>query len=219
MADFVSDTLDQSSSTAPVKYKVVFLGDQSVGKTSIILRFMHDTFDPNYQATIGIDFLSKTMVVDEKMVRLQLWDTAGQERFKSLIPSYIQDSSFAIVCYDITSKQTFEHVKTWVDDARNIRGDNVSIIIVGNKIDLAEQREVYTEDGKKLADELGVSFIEASAKAGINIKALFKTLASNLPGSDSTKTKGKDTGVQLKKEESDKNQNDEDANGKKKAGC
>ena len=90
MADFVSDTLDQSSSTAPVKYKVVFLGDQSVGKTSIILRFMHDTFDPNYQATIGIDFLSKTMVVDDKMVRLQLWDTAGQERFKSLIPSYIK---------------------------------------------------------------------------------------------------------------------------------
>ena len=97
MAEFASDTLDQSSSTAPVKYKVVFLGDQSVGKTSIILRFMHDTFDPQYQATIGIDFLSKTMVVDDKMVRLQLWDTAGQERFKSLIPSYIQDSSFAIV--------------------------------------------------------------------------------------------------------------------------
>ena len=74
-----------------------------MGKTSIILRFMHDCFDSNYQATIGIDFLSKTMFVDEKILRLQLWDTAGQERFRSLIPSYIKDSSFAIVVYDITS--------------------------------------------------------------------------------------------------------------------
>ena len=191
MAEFASDTLDQSSSTAPVKYKVVFLGNQSVGKTSIILRFMHDTFDPNYQATIGIDFLSKTMVVDDKMVRLQLWDTAGQERFKSLIPSYIQDSSFAIICYDITDKESFDNVRNWVDDARSIRGNNVSIIIVGNKIDLADQRQVYTEEGKKLASELDVEFIEASAKAGINIKALFKTLASNLPGNeDGTGTLG-----------------------------
>jgi len=102
--------------TMHMKYKIVFLGDQSVGKTSLILRFTQDTFDGNYQvkfslqsyneiqATIGIDFLSKTMYVDEKMVRLQLWDTAGQERFRSLIPSYIKDSSVAVVVYDITSK-------------------------------------------------------------------------------------------------------------------
>ena len=101
-----------------MKYKIVFLGDQSVGKTSIIYKFTQDSFDGNYQvskireeeslmrvqATIGIDFLSKTMYVDDKMVRLQLWDTAGQERFRSLIPSYIKDSSVAVVVFDITSK-------------------------------------------------------------------------------------------------------------------
>jgi GTPase SAR1 family protein len=86
------------------KYKLVFLGDQGVGKTSIITRFMYDTFDNAYQATIGIDFLSKTMYMEDRTVRLQLWDTAGQERFRSLIPSYIRDSSVAVVAYDITSK-------------------------------------------------------------------------------------------------------------------
>lgn len=99
------------------KYKLVFLGDQGVGKTSIITRFMYDSFDKNYQvsssvcggvnsfqATIGIDFLSKTMYLDDRTVRLQLWDTAGQERFRSLIPSYIRDSSVAVVVYDITSE-------------------------------------------------------------------------------------------------------------------
>ena len=101
-----------AESTMHMKYKIVFLGDQSVGKTSLILRFTQDTFDGNYQvslkatnfkATIGIDFLSKTMYVDDKMVRLQLWDTAGQERFRSLIPSYIKDSSVTVVVYDISS--------------------------------------------------------------------------------------------------------------------
>jgi small GTP-binding protein len=91
------------------KFKLVFLGEQSgsasntVGKTSLITRFMYDTFDNTYQATIGIDFLSKTMYLEDRTVRLQLWDTAGQERFRSLIPSYIRDSSVAVVVYDITS--------------------------------------------------------------------------------------------------------------------
>merc|ERR1711881_417042 len=90
------------------KYKLAFLGDQGVGKTSIITRFMYDTFDTAYQATIGIDFLSKTMFLEDKSsIRLQLWDTAGQERFRSLIPSYIRDSSAAVVVYDITNRVSF----------------------------------------------------------------------------------------------------------------
>mmetsp|Transcript_34059 Transcript_34059/g.44974 ORF Transcript_34059/g.44974 Transcript_34059/m.44974 type:complete len:118 (+) Transcript_34059:121-474(+) len=107
-----------SNPAMQMKYKIVFLGDQSVGKTSIILRFTSDSFDVKYQATIGIDFLTKTVYVDDKMVRLQLWDTAGQERFRSLIPSYINDSQVGVVCYDITSRQSFENVKSWVEQAR-----------------------------------------------------------------------------------------------------
>ena len=164
------------------KYKLVFLGDQGVGKTSIITRFMYDTFDKNYQATIGIDFLSKTMYLEDRTVRLQLWDTAGQERFRSLIPSYIRDSSVAVVVYDITNRASFLNTSKWIEDVRNERGSDVIIILVGNKTDLSEKRQVSVEEGEDKANKEGIMFIESSAKAGFNIKALFRKLATALPG-------------------------------------
>lgn len=103
---------------------------------------MYDTFDNTYQATIGIDFLSKTMYLEDRTVRLQLWDTAGQERFRSLIPSYIRDSSVAVVVYDITNRQSFVNTTKWVDDVRAERGNDVIIVLVGNKTDLSEKRLV-----------------------------------------------------------------------------
>lgn len=130
-----------------VRYKLVFLGEQGVGKTCIINRFVYDSFDRNYQATIGIDFLSKTMYLEDRTVRLQLWDTAGQERFRSLIPSYIRDSSVAVVVYDTTSRASFLSSSKWVDDIRSERGDDVVIMLVGNKTDLADQRQVSVEEG------------------------------------------------------------------------
>ena len=128
------------------KYKLVFLGDESVGKTSIITRFMYDHFDESYQATIGIDFLSKTMYLEDRVLRLQLWDTAGQERFRSLIPSYIRDSSVAIVVYDICSKTSFLNVSKWIEDVREERGDDVIIMLVGNKTDLSQNNRQITFD-------------------------------------------------------------------------
>eukprot|EP01119_Soliformovum_irregulare_P003974 TRINITY_DN149_c0_g1_i1.p1 TRINITY_DN149_c0_g1~~TRINITY_DN149_c0_g1_i1.p1 ORF type:complete len:224 (-),score=42.08 TRINITY_DN149_c0_g1_i1:174-845(-) len=166
------------------KYKLVFLGDQSVGKTSIITRFMYDTFDSTYQATIGIDFLSKTMYLEDRTVRLQLWDTAGQERFRSLIPSYIRDSSVAVVVYDITNRSSFLNTAKWIDDVRTERGTDVVMMLVGNKTDLADKRQVSVEEGEARAKEHEIMFIETSAKAGFNIKALFRKVASALPGMD-----------------------------------
>lgn len=165
------------------KYKIVFLGEQGVGKTSLITRFMYDTFDDHYQATIGIDFLSKTMYLDDKTIRLQLWDTAGQERFRSLIPSYIRDSRVAIVVYDITKKKSFEFIDKWIEDVKNERGEeNVILCIVGNKSDLADERQVSTEDGEAKAKLLGAKiFMETSTKAGHNVKNLFKKIAKSLP--------------------------------------
>ncbi|XP_061343963.1 ras-related protein RABH1b isoform X2 [Gastrolobium bilobum] len=175
--------------SALAKYKLVFLGDQSVGKTSIITRFMYDKFDNTYQATIGIDFLSKTMYLEDRTVRLQLWykmlllgDTAGQERFRSLIPSYIRDSSVAVIVYDVASRQTFLNTTKWIEEVRTERGSDVIIVLVGNKTDLVEKRQVSIEEGEAKAGELNVMFIETSAKAGFNIKALFRKIAAALPG-------------------------------------
>jgi Ras-related protein Rab-6A len=180
------------NTTSPLaKYKLVFLGDQSVGKTSIITRFMYDKFDNTYQATIGIDFLSKTMYLEDRTVRLQLWDTAGQERFRSLIPSYIRDSSVAVVVYDVTNRQSFMNTMRWIQEVRTERGSDVIIFLVGNKTDLVDKRQVSIEDGDEKARDFNVNFIETSAKAGLNIKALFRKIASALPGMGSVAAQNK----------------------------
>ncbi len=179
-----------AGATTTHKYKLVFLGEQAVGKTSIITRFMYDTFDTTYQATIGIDFLSKTMYLDDRTVRLQLWDTAGQERFRSLIPSYIRDSSVAVVVYDITNKSSFQNCDKWIEDVRAERGAEVVVMLVGNKTDLNDKRQVTAEEGEAKAKKLNVLFIETSAKSNHNIKQMFRKLAESLPGQDAASKGG-----------------------------
>ena len=134
-----------------------------------------------YQATVGIDFMSKTMYLEDRAVRLQLWDTAGQERFRTLIPSYIRDCDVAVVVYDITNRASFVNTQQWILDVKEERGPNVIIVLVGNKIDLSGRRQVTQEEGQRAALKSNVQFIETSAKAGFNIKALFRQIAQTLP--------------------------------------
>ena len=164
------------------KYKLVFLGEGYVGKTSIVNRFMYDSFDNACKATIGIDFLSKTMYLEDGTIRLQIWDTAGTERYRSLIPSYIRDSTVAVVVYDITVVDSFEKTSKWIEDIRTERGRDVIIMLVGNKTDLIDKRQVPFREGERKAKELNVMFIETSAKAGYNVKQLFRRIAAALPG-------------------------------------
>jgi len=142
---------------------------------------MYDTFDNTYKVTIGIDFVSKAMYLEDRIVRLQLWDTAGQERFRSLIPSYIRDSSVAIIVFDITNIASFLNTEQWIQDVRKERGNDVVIMLVANKTDLNEKRKVTVAQCEAKAKEYGVMFIETSAKAGFNVKALFRKLATALP--------------------------------------
>jgi len=131
----------------------------------------------------------KTLHIDGESIRLQLWDTAGQEWFRVLIPSYIKDSSVAIIVFDITNRQSFENVNKWVKDVRDERGDDAIIALVGNKTDLDEDgmRQVKTEEGVELARELDVMYVEVSAKTGDNISTIFNNTAQILLGFEITK--------------------------------
>jgi Ras-related protein Rab-6A len=122
------------------------------------------------------------MYLEDRTVRLQLWDTAGQERFRSLIPSYIRDSSVAVVVYDISNSKSFQNTRKWIDDVRGERGNDVIIVLVGNKTDLNDKREVTTAQGEEEAKKNGLMFIETSAKVGHNVKQLFRRIAQALPG-------------------------------------
>lgn len=172
------------SRAAIEKYKLVFLGEQSVGKTSLLSRFMYDSFDTQYRATIGIDFQSKTMYLPDRTIRLQMWDTAGQERFRTLVPSYIRDSNVAVVVYDITNRKSFDDAQRWIDDVQAERQGQAMIVLVGNKYDLADERVVTTQEGEERAKAAGALFMETSALAGHNVKLLFKKIATELAGQD-----------------------------------
>ncbi|CAK62866.1 unnamed protein product (macronuclear) [Paramecium tetraurelia] len=170
-----------NKSKAFAKFKIVFIGNQAVGKTSIIARFVYEQIPEQHQPTIGIDFLSKCIQVDNKTVRLQLWDTAGQERFRSLIPSYIRDSHAAVLCYDVSNAQSFADIKAWLDYVREERGSDVVGVLIANKIDIKD-RVVTTQEGEKLAQEQDLLYYEVSAKEGTNVQQTFKNLALKLLG-------------------------------------
>ncbi|KJR87929.1 Rab family, other [Sporothrix schenckii 1099-18] len=126
------------------------------------------------------------MYLEDRTVRLQLWDTAGQERFRSLIPSYIRDSSVAVVVYDISNAKSFQNTRKWIDDVRAERGNDVIIVLVGNKTDLNDKREVTTQQGEEEAKRNNLMFVETSAKLGHNVKQLFRRIAQALPGMEGT---------------------------------
>ena len=155
------------------KYKLIFLGDQSVGKSCILNRFLNDTFIEDYQATIGLDFQSKNIQIENQDIHLLLYDTAGQEKFRSLIPMYTRDANIILLVYDITNKESFNHLSDWLKDLTNINLDEVILAIVANKIDLSGKREVTLEEGKKFAEEHNFVFQEISAKTGIGFSDLF----------------------------------------------
>jgi Ras-related protein Rab-6A len=166
-------TTPQSVNPEIPKYKLIFLGDQNVGKSCILNRFMNDTFTEEYQATIGLDFQSKNVQIDNQDIHLLLYDTAGQEKFRSLIPMYTRDSNIILLVYEINNKDSFLHLPDWINDLTNVNKDDVIFALVGNKIDLEESRQVSTEEGQKFAEEHGYIFQEVSAKTGDGFSDLF----------------------------------------------
>ena len=163
------------------KYKITFIGDDTTGKSSLITRFVYDSFHTAYAATIGIDFLSKTMCLENHTLRLQIWDCAGQHRFSSLIPSYIKDSAVVFIVFDVTQRQSYNSLSKWIDMARTGRPDGSPIILVANKTDLTEERAITTEEIADFARSQNLTFVETSAKNFSTVEALFRQCTDLLP--------------------------------------
>ncbi|XP_022096393.1 ras and EF-hand domain-containing protein-like [Acanthaster planci] len=166
-------------------FKVVFVGDSGVGKTSFIHRFCHDDFRPSFSATIGVDFQVKTLAINDSLVALQLWDTAGQERFRSITRHYFRKADGIIIMYDVNSENSFINVRNWMNSVVESTSESVVRMMVGNKTDMSEEgesgnRQIKEDVGKSLAESYGCLFYETSAKSGQNVKEAFHTMASIL---------------------------------------
>ena len=157
-------------------YKILFLGDQYVGKSSILDRFYQDKFGQDYKSTIGLDFQSKEVQINNAKIRLLLYDTSGQEKFKSLIPMYVHDSNIIIIVYDITNKDSFIHVQNWIKETKELKREDVIFVLVGNKIDLEDKRAISKKETEEFAAGKGFLYHELSAKTGDEIKELFNSI-------------------------------------------
>ena len=163
------------------KFKYIIVGQQNVGKSNILLRFVKDKFVEKYIVTIGVDYSSKSIQVGDETVKLEIYDTAGQECFRSLTKNYYQSSTCSLVVYDISSRESFDAVKNWIDDCNNYGPKTQKIILIGNKCDLdSTLRQVSYEEGKEYAEELKIDFYETSALTGQNINDVFNQSASEL---------------------------------------
>ncbi|KAJ5067224.1 ras-related protein rabb1c-like [Anaeramoeba ignava] len=160
-------------------FKFVIIGDTGVGKSCILLQFTDSRFQPVHELTIGVEFGARTIDIKGDLVKLQIWDTAGQESFRSITRSYYRGAAGTLLVYDITRRETFNHLKSWLDDARE-HSENLEIILIGNKKDLEHRREVKTEEGEQFAKKYGLQFLETSAKTNDHIEEAFQITAQKI---------------------------------------
>uniref|UniRef100_A0A7S0VY16 Uncharacterized protein n=1 Tax=Hemiselmis tepida TaxID=464990 RepID=A0A7S0VY16_9CRYP len=160
--------------------KLMLIGDSGVGKSSLLLRFSDDSFDMNCTPTIGIDFKLRTIELDGKKIKLQLLDTAGQERFKTITTAHYRNAMGILLVYDVTNEQSFKNIEDWLKNIDKHTSQPVNKILIGNKMDLASQRKVSTEEGKKLAERLNMAFFETSAKEKSCVDEAFFALTRDI---------------------------------------
>jgi len=160
--------------------KVVFLGDTAVGKSCLAVRFARNEFFEFQEPTIGAAFLGKNINLNDKRYKFEIWDTAGQERYRSLAPMYYRGAKAAVIVYDITDEGTFKGAKTWVSEIKK-KSNNCLILLVGNKVDLTNNRKVDIHMVKEYVDNNNVIYMESSAKTGLNVDKIFTTIAENIP--------------------------------------
>ena len=166
--------INNSKSESSYSVKFIIVGDSSVGKSNILLRFSRNVFDPGHQATLGIEFANKHLQYNNIDYLVQVWDTAGQENFRSVTRAYYKASAVAMVVYDITSEESFQHIQAWIKDCKDLAPKTVQLVLIGNKTDLEENRVIKIERGKDLAHENNMLFFETSALNGNGVEEAFQ---------------------------------------------
>ena len=160
--------------------KLVMIGDSGVGKTNILSRYINNEFSLTTKSTVGVEFGSKLIKKNDKIIQLQIWDTAGQERYKSITSAYYKGAKGAFVVYDITKEKTFKNIDKWILDLKANGNEDILIILIGNKLDLEKSREVMVNDVKRKAEELKVAYFETSALDGSNIEHDFDVIVGEM---------------------------------------
>jgi len=154
--------------------KLIIIGDTSVGKTSLVVRYCDGGFEPKtYLSTVGVDFKTKVVEIDGRSIKVQIWDTAGQERFKNITRAYYRGANGIILVYDVTSRQTFESIRTWFQDIKGLSRGDQPLVILANKSDKKKDQVVESSEGEALAKELNADFFEVSAKIRYNVDEAF----------------------------------------------
>lgn len=161
--------------------KLLLIGDSGVGKSCLLLRFCDDAWTPSFITTIGIDFKIRTIELDGKRIKLQIWDTAGQERFRTITTAYYRGAMGILLVFDVTDERSFNNVRTWHSNVEQHATEGVNKILIGNKCDWEESKKVVTQQqAYELAEELGIPYLETSAKSSINVDEAFFTLARQI---------------------------------------
>lgn len=161
-------------------FKYIIIGDTGVGKSCLLLQFTDKRFQPVHDLTIGVEFGARLIPIDNHQIKLQIWDTAGQESFRSITRSYYRDAAGALLVYDITRRESFNHLSRWLEEARQNGNPNMTIMLIGNKSDLEHRRAVSTKEGEIFAQENGLIFLETSAKSAANVETAFIKTAENI---------------------------------------
>ena len=196
-------------------FKIVLIGDTSVGKTNILSKYLTDEFDPESKATVGVEFGTKNFKIENNIVKVQIWDTAGQERYRSITNAYYKGAKGALLVYDITNKKSFDNLDKWISDLKINGDEKISIVLLGNKSDLENQRVISTEEGKNKAEFFKFAFMETSALNGNNIERAFDELIKEVYRDNhelfekQAKVEMNDKGIDLEQGKSGENKNNE----------
>ncbi|KAI6654594.1 hypothetical protein LOD99_990 [Oopsacas minuta] len=161
-------------------FKIVLIGDSGVGKSNLLSRFTRNEFDLESRTTIGVEFATRSIPVDNKTIKAQIWDTAGQERFRAITNAYYRGAVGALLVYDIAKHMTYENVERWLKELKDHADANIVVMLVGNKCDLRHLRAVPTEEAKQFADKNELIFIETSALDSTNVEEAFKSIVNEI---------------------------------------